>query len=473
MTEHQENLVCGYLMEHDKGDLVLSLMHALKLLGKEDRLLRDIQTGRAPVSPNNVETSTAALLSACIQYQLRNNFMTPTMIGTKTATIGGVTLSKTTQLPPPAIISTITLSGDQLPAYEKQLAALDFDSIPPRDIVQLGHEAKQGLNQTLDGFMARLDKNTAAPVFALFQRLQKGVKDADLDSVLRDAENAKPSFFSRAVGALSRKNAGQLTQEALDRVRNTLAGKTTTLKGELVKLEKELNVEIAKLIDELRNVEALKQSYGNHFNDFAVAAAVTEAFCAKAKDHVEAARLALPADPSAQDRAHFEELQTKLGMLQSRALALEGAYTRLPSDAEVIRQIEVAGVSTLGETLTTASSRFASIKMTLLSANAALAVKSLQNLNAASARLDEQLLVARGKLVKDAAVSAARAPGDNRLAQATQVQRIVAETAELYQAVDAARKENEAKFAAAKQSFGQARNTLANMGAKSAVLDLK
>lgn len=357
----------------------------------------------------------------------------------------------------------IALRNEQFGAAEQALSALNFAAIPGKEVVRLGFEAEQALNTTLDGFLARLDKNTAAPVFALFDRLQKGVKEADLDGVVKQIESAEPGRFVRALGAFRGKGVAQLAQETVEKVRKLLTTKTKNLHDELVKLEEELGREISKLMGELGQLETLKQSYTDHFARFALAAAVTEAFVAKARTYVENRKAELASDTSALARQEIEELDSKLQLLQSRALALEGTYTRLPADQEVIRQIEAAGVATLGETLTTASSRFASIKMTLLALHSALAVKGVQNLAAASAELDRSLLAARGKLVKDAAVTAALAPGQNRLAQADQIKKIVAEAAELHQAVEAARKENMQKFDMAKKSFEQARTALANL----------
>lgn len=360
----------------------------------------------------------------------------------------------------PFVGSKIMLAEGQGPVAEQMLAQLDFATIPAKDIVRIGFESEQGLNTTLDGFLARLDKNTAAAVFALFARLQNGVKEADLGGVLAKIEGAKPGWFARR---FSKKGVAELAQEALDKVRDLLTGRTKNLQDELAKIEKDLKVEIAKTIGELNQLERLKLSYGEHFNQFALSAAVTEAFVKKAQAYVEQRTLELKDDQSMAAREELQELQVKLQLLQSRALALEGTYTRLPADQEVIRQIEVAGVSTLGETLTTSASRFASIKMTLLSAHGALSVKSLQNLSAASAELDKNLLSIRGKLVKDVATTAAAAPGVNRLFQAEQIMQIVRETGELYQAVEAARKDNEQKFATAKASFEQARESMANL----------
>ena len=44
--------------------------------------------------------------------------------------------------------------------------------------------AEQALQRTLDGFLARLDKNSASAVFALFGRLEEGVQDAKLPEIL-------------------------------------------------------------------------------------------------------------------------------------------------------------------------------------------------------------------------------------------------------------------------------------------------
>lgn len=165
------------------------------------------------------------------------------------------------------------------------------------------------------------------------------------------------------------------------------------------------------------------------------------------------------ADMAAQ--ARVRELQDKLRLLESRALALEGTYTRLPADQMVIQQIEAAGVATLQETATTVSSRFASIKMTLLSIQGAFAVKSVQQIAERQARLDQQLMQLRGQATRDVAVAAAKAPGENRLAQAQQIANIIAQTREIHELVDAAKKETEEKFDQARRLFEQSRADLA------------
>jgi cell division septum initiation protein DivIVA len=131
----------------------------------------------------------------------------------------------------------------------------------------------------------------------------------------------------------------------------------------------------------------------------------------------------------------------------------------------VIQQIEQAGVATLQETATTVASRFASIKMTLLSIHGAFAVKSVQQIAGRQAQLDRQLTELRGRALKDVAVSAALAPGDNRVAQAEQIERIIATTKEVHGLVEAARKTTDEKFEVARAKFAAARQELATLSA--------
>lgn len=374
--------------------------------------------------------------------------------------------------PPPLVpaipiqTGAIVLRPDQLQQAETELATLDFAAIPSADVIKIGLEAEQGLQGTLDGFLARLDKNTASAVFALFGRLEQGVEDAKLPEILDKLQNGeKPGFISSLLGRLRGKRPDEVAAELLAEVGNLITGRTKTLADQMTKLEGELSREMQKLFGELQALEALKQSYGQHFGEFTVAAGVARAFLEKARAYVAAEEPQLnAADPVA--RTKMTELKDKLRLLESRALALEGTYTRLPADHLIIQQIEQAGVATLQETATTVASRFASIKMTLLSLHGAFAVKSVQQLAGRQARLDKQLTDIRGRALKDVAVTAAQAPGENRLAQAQQIEQIIATTNEIHGLVAAARKTADERFEQARQKFAAARQELATLSSR-------
>jgi hypothetical protein len=372
----------------------------------------------------------------------------------------------------PVKTGAIVLKPDEVPEVEKAVAALDFGSMPSGEIIQIGFNAEQSLQRTLDGFLARLDKRTAAQVFTLFGRLEQGVDDAKLPEVLEQIQKGeKPGLLASILGKLRGKGRDDLVRELLSEIGDTVRGRTKTLADVMNKLEGELEEEMKKLFAELQTLETLKQNYGTHFGEFTIAAAVARSFTDKAGEYVAAEEKGLnPADVA--EQARVRELQNKLQLLKSRALALEGTYTRLPADQLVIQQIEQAGVSTLQETATTLASRFASIKMTLLSINGAFAVKNVQQIAQRQAELDRQLTEVRGEALKDVAVSAAEAPGENRLAQAQQIESIIASTKEIHALVQAAKQTTEEKFEEARQKFASAREELAALARTQASPDV-
>jgi hypothetical protein len=366
-----------------------------------------------------------------------------------------------TNLPVTFNSGAIVLRQDQVARAQETLASLDFSAIPSSDIIRLGLGAEQSLQQTLDGFLARLDRKTAAKVFELFGRLEKGVEDANLPEILqRIHDGEKPGFFESLLGKIRGKSAEELVREFLEEIAALIAGRTKTLADEMARLEGELSGEMQKLFAELQALEALKKAYATHFGDFTIQAAAARGLLDQARAYVTAEEAKADRnDVVAQTRVR--ELQDKLRLLESRALALEGTYTRLPADQMVIQQIEQAGIATLQETATTIAARFASIKMTLLSLHGAFAVKAVQQISARQAKLDEQLAKLRSATLKDVAVAAANAPGDNRLAQAQQIEQIVASTKEIHELVESAKRSTEEKFEIARGKFEQARQELA------------
>ena len=60
-------------------------------------------------------------------------------------------------------------------------------------------------------------------------------------------------------------------------------------------------------------------------------------------------------------------------------------------------------------------------------------------------------------------ISPNKAPGDNRLSQARQIEAVIASTKEINELVETARKETEEKFEIARQSFASSRAALVEL----------
>jgi len=258
-----------------------------------------------------------------------------------------------------------------------------------------------------------------------------------------------------------------MAREAQEKIAELITGRTKTLSDVMSDLERDLQGEMVSLFNELSALNQLKTTYSAHFADFTVAAAVARAFLQRGQQVVAAMEQQFQATPNdAVLQAQLQELKSKLRLVESRALALEGAYTRLPADQMVIQQIENAGITTLQETATTMSSRLGSIKMTLLTIHGAFEVRNLQQINARHQKMDAQLTSIRGTLLKEAATAAAAQPGINRLEQARQIQEIITQTKEIHALVAAAERKTDQDFEQARQSFAAARKELASLNSR-------
>jgi uncharacterized protein YaaN involved in tellurite resistance len=367
---------------------------------------------------------------------------------------------------PPATASLrmpVALTASQAQLVQQQLDALDFVNMQAREVAQLGSQAELALHRTLDGFLSKIDSFDNPRLFKLFSELKDKVDQEDLPALADRILNGKPGAWDQFKSFFSKQALSKALDQAWTETRRLAAGKTKTLVDLVTRMQKELQDEQKKLEAEIKNLEQLKEAYRARYDDFVMAVALSASLLEHARTQVNAwVQAAAQGQPT--PAIDLPELQDKLQSLESRALALEGVLTRLPADQLVIRQLQNAGITTLQETTTTAASRFASIKMTLLTLHGALATKGVQKLAEQGAALDANLMQIRGQLMRDVVHSAANAPGDNRLAQAQQLRGIVDETRALVDIAEAARQSNQDKFAQARTLFMESRQEILRLG---------
>ncbi len=355
---------------------------------------------------------------------------------------------------------SLKLDAEQTLQAKKIANEINIETLTSADIVQIGFEAEKGLQQTLDGFLSRLDRTSSNQVFLLFDQLEKGVKDANLQEVLRKVQNSKPSLLRRFLGLLKGKSMKQITRETYDGIKDFISGKTQTLAYEVNKIEKDLSRQVHKLNDELGTLDELKASYHEHMIRFGIMAMASEFVLDKARKHLELMERENLTRDNQTLEAKCQYMRQKVQLLESRSLSLIGGYTRLPADHIIIQQIEQAGVATLQETTITASSRFASIKTTLLAINGVFSVKSVQQVGQNQAMMDNQLQQIRSQLTKEIVTTAIASPGDNRLEQVAQIEKIIHDAKEIRALIQSAQRINDEKFGTARSKFEALRNQL-------------
>lgn len=349
----------------------------------------------------------------------------------------------------------LVLTLPQRDDLAQRVNAFDFATIAQRDIPKLGAAPSDRLNRILDGFLARINQAENPQLFKLVDELNDAVAKEKLGDLADSILNAKPSLGSRLRGLLDRKQLQKALDRAYEELGRVARLKSKTLSEHVNAMERKLQTEMARLSEELRVLDAQKIEYREAF----VAHSIETAFLVNAlKKARDAAPRLLAA--AGNDIAQQQEVQDKLQALESVALSREAMMTKLPSEQLVIRQLQSAGISTLQEVLVTMSDRFAGIRMTLLTIHGAQLVQNVQRLAQSGANLDSGLQAVRAKLMQTTVSSAANAPGDNRVQQADNLKRVVADTATLQAIVEKARTDNTMKFEVARTTMAQVREDL-------------
>lgn len=393
--------------------------------------------------------------------------MKPTAMGDTATTTGpgdlGVTLqlAKAQNAPATVVPSSfpMTLNEAQTQAVTGMLTKVDFMTIRLQDVATLCADTEKELHHTLDGFLARIDKFDNPKIFDMVAQLSDAIAKENLPALADKILNSKPGFFDKLRAMLTKKGAAKAAEQLWQETKDLVQGKTKTLVDLVNTMERDLQIEQKNLTLEIQSMDQLKGAYRDRFNDFVVATAFMSAFFERARTVVEIAAQAVDQN-NIVERQDFDELRDKLQALESRALALEGTLTRLPADQLVIRQLQQSGIQTLQEVQTTASSRFASIKMTLVTINGAMVTRGVQQLADQGAALDNNLTAVRGLLMKEVVTKSANAAGDNRMAQAEQLRGIVQETTALKAIVEQARTSNQEKFSKTRELFSSARQQM-------------
>jgi len=410
--------------------------------------MQPTRLGGAP----NLQAQPASPPAAVVESMMPD-FLTPK---TEQSVMVAPTMSTSITLPPNF---PVTFPEQKMRQIEGDVKKFDFDKISMRDIAMIGTEVEQELHKTLGVFLAKINQGDQPKLFKLVEKLKDEVDKENLGELADKILNAQPGMIDKLKGMFSAKSLSKASNNAFENVRLLAAGKTKTLTEVIAKMEQELAVEMNRLEGEVKNMEALKNAYVDRFMDYAYLTVYMIGIHEKAQQYVAAVEAQGQVDPT-----FLNDLRAKFQALESRALTVEGMMTKLPSDQLAIRQIQNAGVQTLMETATTSSTRFASIKMTLIKINGALIVQGVQRLSAQGKALDETLQTVDRKLMNEVVTVAANAPGDNRLAQAQQLQQVIADTKALQVIVEQARVKNSAQFQQAREIFSQARADMQQLG---------
>lgn len=355
----------------------------------------------------------------------------------------------------------VQLQPEQIAKIRQRVGSFDFAQIRQEQIAVLGAEPTLALNRILDAYLARVNRAENPQIFKLIPALDEAVAKERLGELANNILNAKPGLVDRLRGMMNKRSLAR----ALDRIYedlNRVAKMKSQALSDIVKdMEGKLSIELKKLGTELLELEAMKNEYRRIFVAFAEEAVFLQNALKKAR--AEAPALLAAVGP---DLGRQQEIQDKLQSLESVSVARETMMTRMPAEQIVIRQVQNAAISTVQEAVTTMGDRFASIRMTLIAIHGTQMIQNVQRLAQSGANLDNNLQEVRAHLMQGVVTTAALAPGNNRVEQANDLKRVVADTQALQTIVDNARIANQAKFEEARNTLAGVRQDLLALGMK-------
>ena len=353
---------------------------------------------------------------------------------------------------------------EQAQSILAQVHETSIHTLSPMQIASLAAEPEIALHQSLGAFLDRVDKSDSPQIFRLVSELNTAVKAENLEDLADKILSGKPALMERLIGMVSRKKLVAAQSAAFENLQLLVSGKSRTLSAVIDKMQAQINIEKAKAMDEAQALERIKENYRLQFGQFVLATVFLNTLLSKGRHELAMVQQAI-ANGSYSGQMTLEEAQDKVQALESRALAVENVMTKLPAEQLVVRQVQTAIIQTVQEVTTTAASRFASIKMTLLTLHSAMGAQNLQRTAQQGADLDANLSQVRTRLVASVVATAANAPGDNRLAQAQQIKEITQGVRELVAIAEKARSDNKRKFDEARLLLSQARDELTSLGA--------
>jgi len=384
--------------------------------------------------------------------------MTPTSLG-----LGAGMVTSTLPAMPVALALPqnfpLNLEPQQLSAIQARVEKFEFATTPAQHIAMMGQEPTNNLNRALDSFLDRINKNENPQIFKLVDSLSEEIAKERIGELAEQILSAKPSLGDRILGLFSKKALQRGLDRAYEELGRTARAKSKSLSDVVVGMERKLNTEIGKLAEELRGMDAIKAQYRNSFIAFGEEVLFLNNALAKAQAQAPALLAAADKDTMVQ-----QEIHDKLQALESVALSREAMLTRLPAEALILRQLQNAGISTMQELTITMGDRFGSIRMTLIGIHGAHLVRNVQRLGEANAQLDQHLQAARSSMMGTVVTTAASAPGNNRLSQANDLKKVVADSQAMQAIVNTARETNRVKFDEARSTISQTRKDLMDLG---------
>jgi hypothetical protein len=356
----------------------------------------------------------------------------------------------------PAVV-TVILPPEKVSAANDMAKKVSLAKADAHVLVTFGQEAIGGFGKKLDEILEQITKGDSPVLFELFRTIRDGVNDTDLKSLESSIrQKLKGGVFERILSSIGLGDPARRLQRVTDEVRGMLQGKAKSLSDLIKPMERQIEDETSKLIGEVSRMSTLAGGYKESIVSLGVFVEAGRRIVTDSE--AELARLSEAAksgDPlKVQEARDFTQ---KLDLFRNRVLVLETSYAKAPGDLDSIGIARGAALATLADTVTSANAEFNDVKSILIRLHALFQMKSVQQMNAMRRDLRASLQQYGLDVLEDVSVSATKASGEARLADADLVLGAAQRLRSIADKVVVEGQRNKERYAAARSKLEQAR----------------
>lgn len=357
---------------------------------------------------------------------------------------------------PPAIV-TVTLPQERQAEAQAIARKVSLEAMEASSLVTFGQQALSGFGAKLDAILSQITTAQSPVLFELFRTIRDGVKGADLETLEADIrEKLKGSFLERILVSIGLRDPAERLKRASDEVRGMLQSKAKSLSDLVRPLETKVDEESAKLVSEVSRMSGLSDAYKEAIVSLGVFVLAGRGIVERADADLERLKQEAAGGDPLRVQAARDHSQ-KLEIFRNRVLVLENAYAKAPSDLDSIGIARGAALATLAETVSAANAEFNDIKSVLIRLHVLFQMQSIQQMNDMRRELRSSLQKYGMDVLENVSVTAARASGENRLADADLVLGTAQRLRSIADKVVAEGEKNKQRYAEARSKLEQAR----------------
>lgn len=328
-------------------------------------------------------------------------------------------------------------------------------------LVLYGSERQKEISLALDRLLEEITKGNSPVLFELFTKLKKGIGETDIGELeVSIRESQKQKWYHALLDTLKLSSVAKRLESSSEHIGGLLTKKSKTLLELTQQMEKDLAVEVQKLIRDSKMMSNLAKEYRTNVIAFQDYVDLGKSLLAKAK---EAEQQKISAATQSGDALQIEEskqFSQKVELFENRLLVLETIVQTAPAELEAIRLSQGASFSTIAETASSSLQEFSQIKSILIRLAAAHNIQSVQAINNERRKLRDSLQAHGVNTLQNVAVSAARAAGQNRLDDAQKLLDFTTKISDISAQVLEEGKQNKVRFEEARQKLSQAKTLL-------------